>query len=32
MTLNFKEKLSDNVKAYFNEKLLKLTISIEILY
>ncbi|CRG94168.1 conserved Plasmodium protein, unknown function [Plasmodium gallinaceum] len=32
MSLNFKENLSDNVKAYFNEKLLKLTISIELLY
>ncbi|CRG99662.1 conserved Plasmodium protein, unknown function [Plasmodium relictum] len=32
MSLNFKENLSDNVKAYFNEKLLKLTISVELLY
>ncbi|CDU19291.1 conserved Plasmodium protein, unknown function [Plasmodium yoelii] len=32
MALHFKEKLSDNIKAYFNEALLKLTISIELLY
>ncbi|GAW80532.1 hypothetical protein, conserved [Plasmodium gonderi] len=32
MTLNFKQKLSDNIKAYFNEKCLKLTISVELLY
>ncbi|SBT79178.1 conserved Plasmodium protein, unknown function [Plasmodium malariae] len=32
MSLNFKESLSDNVTAYFNEKLLKLTISVELLY
>ncbi|SCM23009.1 conserved Plasmodium protein, unknown function [Plasmodium chabaudi adami] len=32
MTLQFKENLSDNIKAYFNEALLKLTISIELLY
>ncbi|EDL44693.1 hypothetical protein PVIIG_02057 [Plasmodium vivax India VII] len=32
MTLSFKQKLSDNIKAYFNEKGLKLTISVELLY
>lgn len=31
MSLKFKESLSNNVRAYFNEKLMKLTISIELL-
>ncbi|ANQ07911.1 Uncharacterized protein PCOAH_00022400 [Plasmodium coatneyi] len=32
MTLSFKQNLSDNIKGYFNEKGLKLTISVELLY
>ncbi|EUD67458.1 hypothetical protein C922_02164 [Plasmodium inui San Antonio 1] len=32
MTLTFKQNLSENIKAYFNEKGLKLTISVELLY
>eukprot|EP00366_Plasmodium_knowlesi_P001250 XP_002258747.1 hypothetical protein, conserved in Plasmodium species [Plasmodium knowlesi strain H] len=32
MTLSFKQNLSDNIKGYFNEKSLKLTISVELLY
>lgn len=30
MSLNFNENLTDNVKAYFNERLIKLIISIEL--
>ncbi|SBT34570.1 conserved Plasmodium protein, unknown function [Plasmodium ovale wallikeri] len=32
MSLQFKENLSDNIKAYFNEKMLKLTLSVELQY